>query len=239
MCYFSYSLPCSLHNILFYIYLPNFLFYFRNFDRAVSLLDKLLLTLRFLATGDFYITMGDFSGIHKTTAGRIIKKGIIGLCNLFPQSIHMPRTEEEQQAAKRDFFNLSNFPRVIGAIDCTHVKIISPGGDNAEIYRNRKGFFSLNCQVVCSAKLKIIDLVSRWPGSTNDSHIFGNSAVKMRFQNGEMGNGVLLGDRGYALRPALTLFFLSMSLDIASLKTSPFGSTIFKQNPTSARKINL
>lgn len=181
-------------------YVHNF---FRNQDRAVKPMDKLLLTLRFLATGDFYISIGDFTGVHKTTASRIIKKGITALCNMFPQIVNLPDTEENQQEAKRNFFNISRFPRVIGAIDCTHVKIVSPGGENAEIYRNRKGYFSLNCQVVGSADLKIIDLVSRWPGSTHDSHIFENSSVKMKLANGEMGNGVLLGDQGYSLKKYL------------------------------------
>lgn len=177
-----------------------FLLHFRNLDRAIRPLDKLLLTLRFLATGDFYISVGDFAGVHKTTAGRVLKQVITALCTLFHQVVHLPETQEDQQTAKRDFFNISHFPRIIGAIDCTHIKIQSPGGNNAEIFRNRKGYFSINTQVVCSAKLKIIDLVCRWPGSTHDNHIFENSALKIRMQNGEMGNGVLLADRGYALR---------------------------------------
>lgn len=164
-------------------------------------MNKLLITLRFLATGDFYITIGDFAGIHKTTAGRIIRNCVMAICNL--QSIHLPATEEEKHETKRDFFNISHFPRVIGAIDCTHIRILSPGGNNAEVFRNRKGHFSLNCQVVCNAKLKITDLVCRWPGSANDSHIFNNSAVKMRFANGQFGNGILIGDRGYGLQPYL------------------------------------
>lgn len=145
--------------------------------------------------------MGDFTGVHKTTAGKIIKQVVTAICHLVHTHVHLPQTEEEQQEARSDFFNISHFPRVFGAIDCTHVKLQSPGGDNAEVYRNRKGYFSLNCQVVCSAKLKIIDLVCRWPGSANDSHIFENSALKNRLRNGEMGNGVLVADRGYALRP--------------------------------------
>ena len=35
-------------------------------------------------------------------------------------------------------------PGVVGIIDCTHILINSPGSDNAENYRNRKGYFSLN-----------------------------------------------------------------------------------------------
>lgn len=129
-------------------------------------------------------------GIHKTTAGRIIKNCVMAKCNL--QNIYLPRTEEEKHETKRDFFNISHLLRVIGATDCTHVRIFSPGGDNAEVFRNRKEDFSLNCQVVCNAKLKITDLVCRWAGSA-DSHIFNNSAVKMRFANGEFGNDILIG----------------------------------------------
>lgn len=38
------------------------------------------------------------------------------------------------------FYRFAKFPSVIGAIDCTHIKIQSPGGgDQAELFRNRKG----------------------------------------------------------------------------------------------------
>lgn len=90
--------------------------------------------------------------------------------------------------------------KLLGVIDCTHIKLQSPGGENAEIFRNRKRYFSLNCQVICDASMKIRDLVCRWPGSAHDSHIFDNSAIKINFESEQMGDGVLLGDRGYMLR---------------------------------------
>lgn len=176
----------------------HFIFNFRNLDRSVSPRHKLLLTLRFLATGNFYVTVGDFCGIHKTTAGKILKKVLIAICSMRPQHINIP--ENEQLAIQTQFYEIARFPRVLGAIDCTHVKLQSRGGDNAELYRNRKGYFSLNVQMVCDANLKIRDIVCRWPGSAHDNHIFNNSAIKTRFENGEFGNCVLLGDRGYALR---------------------------------------
>jgi len=46
-------------------------------------------------------------------------------------------------------YAVSGLPGVIGAIECTHVPIQSPGEDDAEIYRNRKGYFSINVQLVC------------------------------------------------------------------------------------------
>ncbi|XP_055855004.1 putative nuclease HARBI1 [Episyrphus balteatus] len=109
----------------------------------------------------------------------------------------MPTTQNEILSVQQDFFQLAKFPRVVSAIDCTHVRIISPGGDTAENFRNRKGYFSINVQVLCACNLKIQDIVTRWPGSTHDSLIFSNSAIKYQFDNGRFRNGILLGDGGY------------------------------------------
>ena len=72
------------------------------------------------------------------------------------------------------------------------------GGPNAELFRNRKGYFSINVQTVASANLKILDIVARWPGSCHDQTIFDNSAIKRRLENNEFGNNTLLvADSGY------------------------------------------
>lgn len=73
------------------------------------------------------------------------------------------------------------------------------GGDYAETYRNRKGYFSFNVQTICTADLRIKDIVCRWPGATHDQIIFDNSVIKTKFDSGEMRNMVLLGDSGYSL----------------------------------------
>lgn len=73
------------------------------------------------------------------------------------------------------------------------------GGNTAEDYRNRKGFFSLNVQAMCTSDLKFEDIVTRWPGSTHDSLIFSNSAAKFQFDINRFQNGLVLGDSGYFL----------------------------------------
>ncbi|KAB0790587.1 hypothetical protein PPYR_15006 [Photinus pyralis] len=45
-----------------------------------------------------------------------------------------------------EFYEIARFPGVTGCIDGTHIPIRSPGGDRAEVFRNRKGYFSINCQ---------------------------------------------------------------------------------------------
>nr|CAH7766112.1 unnamed protein product [Callosobruchus chinensis] len=80
----------------------------------------------------------------------------------------MPQNEEEILKEKHAFYERARLPKIIGSIDCTHVKIQSPGGAHAELYRNRKGYFSINVQTVASTSLKILDIVARWPGSVHD-----------------------------------------------------------------------
>ncbi|KAJ8958607.1 hypothetical protein NQ318_016328 [Aromia moschata] len=149
-------------------YIPNIVR--RNCD--IDPLTQLLITLRFYGTGDIYIVMGDFVGIHKTTAGRIIKHVTEAILHLRPNYIYLPRNQQELHKLQVNFKNVAQFPRIIGAIDCTHIKRLSPGGPQAEFFRNRKGVFSLNVQVVCDNTTKIMDIVARWPGATHDSQIF-------------------------------------------------------------------
>lgn len=88
---------------------------------------QLLMCLRFYATNSFLITLGDYSGIHMSTASRVIVKVSRAIAALSPHFIKMPATENERRLSQTKFYEIASFPRVIGAIDCTHVRIQSPG----------------------------------------------------------------------------------------------------------------
>lgn len=65
----------------------------------------------------------------------------------FPQGRELEKVKKEFQklGATRNLPGLSN---VVGAIDCTHIKITRPRGlQHSEVYRNRHGWFSINVQV--------------------------------------------------------------------------------------------
>ena len=72
----------------------------------------------------------------------------------------------------------------------------------AELYRNRKGFFSINVQAVAGPNLEMLNLVARWPGSGDDARIFDNSRLCAEFENNDI-NGIILDDAGYPCRPYL------------------------------------
>lgn len=74
------------------------------------------------------------------------------------------------------------------------------GGDDAELFRNRKSYMSINVQTISTAKLLITDVVARWPGSTHDSTIYQNSRRYQKFETGDYRGCYLLGDSGYPLK---------------------------------------
>lgn len=158
---------------------------------------QLIITLNYYATGCFQITIGDISGLHQTTVGRIVARVSYAISSLYGIFIHFPRTEEEILKAKTGFFSIARFPRCVGALDCSHIAIESPGGLRAENFRNRKGFMSINVQGICDYNLMFINVVARWPGSTHDSTIFNNSRIKFEFENNMRPNQLLVADGGY------------------------------------------
>ncbi|KAJ8910259.1 hypothetical protein NQ315_004995 [Exocentrus adspersus] len=143
---------------------------------------------------------GDFCGVHKSTASKTIKRVSAAIAALRPRYIFMPSTPEEIRECRQKFYNIARFPRCIGAIDCSHVKIQSPDGNDAEIFRNRKQIFSINVQTVADSDLRIRDIVARWPGSSHEAHIFRNSHLCTAFENGRFGDSLLVGDSGYPIK---------------------------------------
>jgi len=162
-------------------------------------MNQLLVTLRFFATGTFQLVVGDTFSINKSTVCRTVHRVTRVIASLHDKFIQFPTTTEECRQIMQIFYGTSGLPGVIGAIDCTHIPIQSPGGDDGENYRNRKGYFSINTQLVCDTTGYISNVVARWPGSVHDSTIFDNCQLRALFETRKL-EGCLVGDGGYACR---------------------------------------
>ena len=163
---------------------------------------KLTATLRFYAAGCFQIVAGDLEGLSQPSVSALVKE--VSEIIAAKKSLFIQFSQTDQVLAKeiQGFYAIGQFPGVVGAIDCTHVRIQSPGGDDAELFRNRKGFFSINVQAICNSKLEFINIVARWRGSVHDARIFENSAIGINFENGTQ-KGILLGNNGYPCKKYL------------------------------------
>jgi nuclease HARBI1 len=170
-----------------------------NRGLGLTPMNQLLLALRFYATGSFQLVVGDTFLLHKSTVCRILHTVTAAIGKLQSKYVLFPSKIEQRRDVMNNFHASSSMPEVIGAVDCAHIAIQSPGSCDAEIYRNRKGYFSINVQLVCDNTGYISDVVARWPGSVHDSTIFDNSHIRARLETCGV-DGYLVGDGGYPCR---------------------------------------
>lgn len=89
-------------------------------------MNQLLLTLRFYASSGHIIQTADFMNVHVSTACRVISYVSSLIASLRPRYVNMPLPQQRLRI-QNNFFNIAGFPKVQALIDCTHVKIDSPG----------------------------------------------------------------------------------------------------------------
>ncbi|CAB3241139.1 unnamed protein product [Arctia plantaginis] len=166
-------------------------------NHGISTLHQILLALRFYALGTMLVSVPDFIGVSIASASRIVSDVSKAIARLYSNFVVL------QNHTQQEFYNIARFPRVHGVIDGTHILIQSPNSNVGEEFRNRKGTFSINVQVVCNCKLVFLNVVARWPGSTHDATIFNHSDLKDYCEQGRLGNRWLLGDSGYPCTPYL------------------------------------
>ena len=173
-----------------------------NRNKALPPYLQVLTALSFYGSGGFHVSVGDRINIHRSTVCRTVKRVSIALAQRRADFIKMPTTRNAVRETYEAFHDMHQFPNIIGLIDCTHIRISNPGGEGAARFVNRKGYHSINTQVICDAKPSITNIVARWPGSVHDARIFDECQIKERFEEGVIG-GYLLGDPGYPCLPYL------------------------------------
>lgn len=166
-------------------------------NHALLPYQQVLIALQYYATGTFHNVVGDPLQVHRSTANRAIHRVTNALCRRLDDFVKFP-DENTIGEIKDGFFNMRRFPGVIGCVDGTHIWIERPH-ENEVDYVNRKGYSSINVQVICNHRGQFTNIVARWPGSAHDSRILRSSQV-WDIMEGEMFRGYILGDSGYPCR---------------------------------------
>lgn len=166
-------------------------------NRSLSPEMQLMCALRYLATGDKFRTIADTIGVHISTVSRSVTSVSEALTKHLQTFVFFPSDQNSIQQTKHGFFEIANFPGIVGCIDCTQVRIQAPTGDQEPHYVNRKGYHSINVQAICDWKGRFTNVVADWPGATHDSRILRCSRIGFELASGE-NSGLLLGDGGYA-----------------------------------------
>ncbi|GFW13287.1 putative nuclease HARBI1 [Trichonephila clavipes] len=177
-------------------------------NNALNPVEQVLIALQFYAVSCMQLAIADLFDVSQTTVCRVVHRVSEAIASLLPDFIHLPVNREEYKTVSRKFFSIAGFPKVIGALDGTFVRIVSPGGDDAERFRCRKNYFALNVQTIVDSDLVIWNVVARWPGSAHYSTVFNNSAACLSLKTNALYQDFhLLGDTGYACEKYLLIPF--------------------------------
>jgi hypothetical protein len=123
-------------------------------------------------------------------------------------SIQFPKSHEEQHRIAKEFMakSAAGFDCCVGAVDGILIWIGRPsekdaarsGCGPAKFFCGRKHKFGLNCQAICDARGKFLDVSLMFPGSTSDVLSFESSSIYGRLQDGLLAPGLcLFGDNAY------------------------------------------
>lgn len=145
--------------------------------KSISAQDRLVLTLRFLASGESQQSLS-FSFMGKCTVSNIISETCSAIYNsLKDEYIRTPKSKNDWLKISAEFENTWNYPHCIGSLDGKHIRIECPRMSGT-LYYNYKGFFSIVLlAVICDSRycFTLFDLGKY--GSNNDSGILGNSEM--------------------------------------------------------------
>ena len=179
-----------------------------------SKVTRILAALRYFGTETAkQKVQGDVMGLSQPTVSRIVPEIARAVASMSPKYIRWPTNETEVRSIMKGFYDIipnrfmggsqyKPVPSVIGCVDGTLIRILGRGIVNRENFRDRHGHISLNVMAVCDHQLRFMNVVNRWPGSTNDSRIFNESDLRAQFHAGVY-KGILLGDKGYGIKPYL------------------------------------
>ncbi|KAL7296725.1 hypothetical protein TKK_0010139 [Trichogramma kaykai] len=145
-------------------------------DSPIFQEERLVITLRFLVTGNSYSALSFDFMIGISTGLGIVRECLDVLWSIF-QPVHMPvPTMMHFMKISNDFLVKWGVPNCIGAMDGKHVRIKKPA-DSGSLYYNYKHYFSSVLQATVDANGKFVTIEVYKFGSQSDGSIFNASKL--------------------------------------------------------------
>ena len=167
---------------------------------SIDVETRVAVTLARLATGNTLSMIGDLYGIAESTASVIVRECCKAIKDQLLPIVVEKMNPEKMKRISTEFEAIRGIPYVIGAIDGSHIPIMSPSKDAPEYYC-RKGFYSVILQGVVDAQCKFWDFDFGWPGSCHDWSVFQRSTLGVEVMKNKYLPYKLIGDAAYPMRP--------------------------------------
>ena len=99
--------------------------------KPISPQERLVVTLRYLATGDSQHSLGFMFKLRRSTVNGIINEVCEELYNASSDYVKPPTSVDDWKKISTDFNELWNMPHCLGALDGKHVGIRKPASSDS------------------------------------------------------------------------------------------------------------
>ena len=143
---------------------------------------RVAVTLRFLATGESYKSLGYSFRVAPNTISVFVPPTCLAIINAYKDEVlQLPRTPEQWKKVAKLFEDRWHFPHTLGAIDGKHVRIRNPRLAGSHYY-NYKRYYSIVLLALVDADYKFLFVDVGAVGSEGDAGIFAHSRLSRLFQ---------------------------------------------------------
>ncbi|XP_058056269.1 uncharacterized protein LOC131207664 [Anopheles bellator] len=147
-----------------------------NMRRAVTPRERLLITLRFLATGESYSSLQFLFRVSRQTIGKIVPDVCNALMEALNDYVKLPSSRQEWLKISEQFEQRWGFPHAIGAIDGKHISIVVPKNSGSQ-YFNYKQFYSMVMIALVDADYNFLYVDIGGQGGISDDAIFKHTTL--------------------------------------------------------------
>ncbi|XP_068116824.1 uncharacterized protein [Hyperolius riggenbachi] len=156
-----------------------------HFRKPISPTERLLITLRFLASGHTYTALHYEFRMGISTVQKIVMTTCEVLWKrLQPRHMCFPTVQKWIEIAD-NYWMKHNFPNCLGAIDGKHIRLVCPPCSGSKFF-NYKKYFSIVLMAVVDADYRFTYIDIGNYGSNNDASIFQKSKLGMKLADGKI-----------------------------------------------------
>lgn len=154
------------------------------------------------------------------------------------------KTEEEWLRIASEFYERTNFPQCIGAVDGKHIRMCKPDGSGSAFF-NYKSFFSMVLMAVVDADYCFVSIDIGAYGASSDSNIFKQSNLHKKLEKDKLNipqPRTLPGDEGGKIMPFVLVGDEAFALSKHVLRPYPrrnlsIAQRIYNYRLTRARRM--
>ena len=140
---------------------------------------------RYLATGNSFQSLHFEYLLGVTTIREIVRSTCEAIWNCLQPKFMPQKTEEDWLQIANLFYERTNFPHCIGAIDGKHIRIRKPDKSGSQFF-NYKSYFSIVLMALVDSDYNFISIDVGAYGASSDSNVFKQTNIYQKLQQNQL-----------------------------------------------------